>query len=176
MQQIKLMSKLGLTLVAITALSVAIATQAYNIQAADAQAKLPNNSVRSETIVDGQVKTADLANNAVTTGKIADGTIQEDDIADDVIPDGGGAIQLSVQIVTESIQIAPNTESGIAVDCPSGTILTGGGFSHFGAGSQLHIIQSIPVDENTWQVFGENQNTAATFSLGAYALCIDPTP
>jgi hypothetical protein len=50
-----------------------MATHAYYIQAADAQAKLPNNSVRSETIVNGQVKTADLANGAVTSEKLADG-------------------------------------------------------------------------------------------------------
>jgi hypothetical protein len=41
------MSKFGLALIAVTALSVAVATQAYNIQAADAQAKIPNNTVRS---------------------------------------------------------------------------------------------------------------------------------
>jgi hypothetical protein len=37
MQQIKLISKLGLTLIAITAISVAVAIQAYYIQAAYAQ-------------------------------------------------------------------------------------------------------------------------------------------
>lgn len=55
MKQIKLISKLGLTVIAITAIAVAVAIQAYNIQAADAQAKLPNNSVTSQTIVNGQV-------------------------------------------------------------------------------------------------------------------------
>lgn len=61
MQQIKLISKLGLALIAITAISVAVAIQAsYYIQTADAQARLPNNSVTSQTIVDGEVKSADI--------------------------------------------------------------------------------------------------------------------
>lgn len=50
------MSKFGLALIAITAISVAVVTQAYHLQAADAQPRLPNNSVRSENIVDGQYK------------------------------------------------------------------------------------------------------------------------
>ena len=162
MQQIKLMSKFGLALIAVTAISVVMATHAYYIQAADAQAKLPNNSVRSETIVNGQVQTADLANGAVTSEKLADGA-------------GGGDIELSIQTVTDEIQIPPNTESAVSVDCPSGTILTGGGFDHFGAQSNIQVTQSIPVDENTWQVFGVNKSTASAFFLGAYALCIDPT-
>jgi hypothetical protein len=85
MQQIKLMSKLGLALIAITAISVSVATQAYYIQAADAQPKLPNNSVTSQTIVDGEVKTADLANDAVTSAKIKNGEVKAEDIATDAV-------------------------------------------------------------------------------------------
>lgn len=173
MEQIRLMSKFGLAvMIAITAISVAVATHAYNIQTADAQARLPNNSVSSQTIVNGQVQTVDLANNAVTTAKIADGAITSEKLAEGV---GGGDIELSIQRVTDEIQIPPNTESAVSVDCPTGTILTGGGFDHFGAQSNIQVTQSIPVDENTWQVFGVNKSTTGAFFLGAYALCVGPT-
>ena len=173
MQQIKLMSKLGLAVIAITAISVAVGIQAYDIQAADAQAKIPNNSVRSETIVDGQVKTQDLANGAVTTAKIADGTIQEQDIADGVIPDGGGAIQLNVHRVESEEFHVPSGYNFWEVDCPSGEIVTGGGHES----AVIHVLSSFPVDENTWRVdaspnFGDPNVVAI---LKVFALCVDPT-
>ena len=183
MQQIKLMSKLGLAVIAITAISVAVGIQAYDIQAADAQAKIPNNSVRSETIVDGQVKSADigtgevktddLANGAVTSGKIADGTIQEEDIADGVIPDGGGAIQLNVHRVESEEFHVPSGFNSWEVDCPSGEIVTGGGHES----AVINVLSSFPLDENTWRVdaspnFGDPNVVAI---LKVFALCVDPT-
>jgi hypothetical protein len=86
MKQIKLISKLGLALIAITAISVAMMTTqaSYNMQTADAQ-RLPNNSVRSETIVNGQVTTDDLATGAVTSAKIADGEVEAQDIGTDQV-------------------------------------------------------------------------------------------
>jgi hypothetical protein len=87
-QQQFMRTKLGLSLIAIAAISVAMATQAYYIQAADAQAKLPNNSVSSETIVNGQVKTDDLATDAVTSGKIKNGEVKTDDLATDAVTSG----------------------------------------------------------------------------------------
>jgi hypothetical protein len=82
MQQIKLISTLGLTLIAITAISAAVAMQAYYyyIQAADAQPPpeaptLPSDIVTSENIIDGQVQTQDLADNSVTTTKIRNGGV-----------------------------------------------------------------------------------------------------
>lgn len=43
---------------------------------------MPNNSVTSSTIVDGEVKTPDLANGAVTNPKIQDGHVSTDKLAD----------------------------------------------------------------------------------------------
>jgi hypothetical protein len=161
MQQIKLMSKLGLALIAITAISVAVAIQAYNIQAADAQAKLPNNSVRTETIVNGQVQTQD----------IGDGTIQEQDIADGVIPDGGGALP-NVHTVTKVDSSDPGEELFVFIACPTGEKAIGGGF---GIGPSLTILQSHPDQAGTsWviSVFNPSTESATVF---AYAVCIGPS-
>jgi hypothetical protein len=167
------MSKFGFALIAIAVISVAVAIQAYNIQAADAQAKLPNNSVTTQTIVNGQVQTDDLANGAVTTAKIADGTIQEQDIADGVIPDGGGAIQLNVHRVESEEFHVPSGFNSWEVDCPSGEIVTGGGHES----AVIHVLSSFPLDENTWRVdaspnFGDPNVVAI---LKVFALCVDPT-
>lgn len=100
MQQIKLISKLGLAVIAITALSLAVAVYAFSyyyfIQTADAQAQLlPDDSVASESIIDGEVKTQDLANDNVTTAKIKNGDVKTEDLA-------SGAIKLEVRRIPGS--------------------------------------------------------------------------
>ena len=171
MKRIELTSKFVLT-----ALIATVVFSAITVPAAVAQSSssppIRDNSVTSAKIKDGEVKTADIANDAVTSPKIKNGEVKAEDIADGVIPPSGD-VELSVQIVSDSIQIPPNTLTGFSVDCPSGTILTGGGFSHSGAGTNIQIVESAPVDENTWQVFGANKNTASAFFLGAFALCTD---
>jgi hypothetical protein len=151
-----------------------MATHAYYIQAADAQARLPNNSVRSETIVNGQVQTADLANNAVTSSKILDGTIQAGDIASGVIPDGGGAIQLTEHIVQSApVELSPGESDSANADCPDGDFRTGGGFAISG---DIQIKQSLPgVGENSWEAFGTNRDSSFGGVLNAYAICLDAT-
>jgi hypothetical protein len=174
LKQTKLMSKFGLALIAVTALSVAVATQAYNIQAADAQAKIPNNSVRSETIVDGQVKTADLANDAVTSLKIADGTIQEEDIEDGVISEAGVGTLQKTQRVEGSITLGPGELGTVTVSCESGEIATGGGFSK-GEGVNILNNYNAGPGEN-WQVVGRNTNTDGRQGFLAFVECLKLVP
>ena len=49
---------------------------------------LSKNSVKSATIKNGQVKTADLAKNAVTTGKVKNRSLRSADFAPDQLPAG----------------------------------------------------------------------------------------
>ena len=60
---------------AAVALFVALSGGAY------AALKLPNNSVKSATIKNGQVKAADLAKKSVTSAKIKDGQVKTADLA-----------------------------------------------------------------------------------------------
>lgn len=61
-------------IVAVAALSIALSGVAY-------AATLAANSVRSSTIVNGQVKNADLASNAVTSNKVKNGTLAAGDLS-----------------------------------------------------------------------------------------------
>ena len=154
MEQIRLMSKLGLALmIAITAISVAVATHAYNIQTADAQARLPNNSVTSQTIVNGQVQTDDLANNAVTTAKIADGAITSEKIAEGA---GGGAVELVVVERTVQGSIPANSFGAVAVSCNSDETVVGGGYSK--VSSETDVFSSTKED-NGWEVSAFNSES-----------------
>jgi hypothetical protein len=169
MNQIELTSKLGLAIIAIIAISVAVGTQAYYIQVADAQAKLPNNSVSSETIVNGQVKTDDLASDAVTSTKIKNGEVKTEDLA------SGAVKPTNPQFVTGPLVILhPGERGGFEAECPTGTFLTGGGFQ---IGADVAVLASRPLgqDDNIWTVFGENVGTTDG-DITAYALCMGPSP
>ena len=148
MKQIKLISKLGLTVIAITAIAVAVAIQAYNIQAADAQAKLPNNSVTSQTIVNGQVQTQDLAS---------------------------GAIQLNIHEVRGEVLTLDPGRTGTAIAfCPDGEILTGGGFET-DYGVRVGASAQRGNGDNAWVVEGANDVGSIPLHMEAAAYCLDPT-
>ncbi len=170
------MSRPGLAVIVITAISVAVAVQAFspsysNIQSADAQPRLPNNSVRSETIVDGQVQTQDLADDAVTTEKIRDGEVKVDDL-DPSIGVGGGAIELDIVRRSNLITIPSGEARGAAVTCQTGEIATGGGFltpfSH-----DVKVTQSAPHEPSAghgWSAAGRNDGSSES-RLTVYVLC-----
>ena len=139
------------------AISVAVTMQAYYyIQVADAQPPpeaptLPNDIVRSETIVDGQVQTQDLAI---------------------------GAVVPNVDIVRgDGTLIAPGNIGGAYVYCPPGEILTGGGFETLGTTTStgIRVETNHAQAENLWLVYGFNEGTANA-SLQPVAICIGPSP
>jgi hypothetical protein len=178
MQQIKLISKLGLTLIAITAIAVAVAIQAsyYYIQAADATPeqpplppgseapspsleapRLPNNIVRSETIVNGQVQTQDLAS---------------------------GAVVPNVHAVSGDLTLLPPGAYGVSsAVCPSGEKVTGGGFN---VGDGVQVMLSQPYysnlydfsEDRTWDVWVVHaiNHASSRDSITVYALCMGPSP
>jgi hypothetical protein len=171
MKQIELTSKLVLAIIGLTSVS-AILVPTYAAPAITS-ADIVDGTIQSVDIKNGEVKNSDLANGAVTSGKIADGTIQEQDIADGVIPDGGDAIQLNVHRVESEEFKVPTGYASWDVDCPSGEIVTGGGYDTV----VTNVVSSFPLDENTWRVnanpdFGDPNVTAP---LKVYALCVDPT-
>jgi hypothetical protein len=126
---------------------------------------LDNFGVYSVDITDGQVRGADIGDGQVSSLDIKDRTIVQADMA-------FGAIQVNVQRVEGSgTTLAPDTGGTNTVDCPPGTILTGGGF---GAAINIRVQESHALDANTWEVGGYNENPVNAV-LRAYALCIDPS-
>jgi hypothetical protein len=131
-------------------------------------------AVRSSDIVDGQVNTADLADNAVTSDKIRDGEVKAEDL-DPSIELGGGST-LDVHIVQgDGVLLDPGLVGEDSVDCPSGEVLTGGGFES-DLGSTMLVFDNHPTDSDTWFVQGYNGRTDATDRLVAYAVCVGPSP
>jgi hypothetical protein len=126
-------------------------------------AKIATDAVTSSKIAAGQVANSDLASSAVTTGKIADGTITSADI--------GNVISI---VQGDPIALGPEgfTATGSAT-CPTGKILTGGGFFATGvAAGNARVTSNHPADANTWTVSGFNAGTNEDVRLHPYALCI----
>src|SRR5918999_280380 len=109
-----------------------------------------DNSVTSAKIVDGEVKSVDIGTGEVKSADIGDGEVNRGDLA-------SGAIQLNPHEVRGSTIVVATKNFGQAfADCPAGNFLTGGGYST--QSPDVHIVHSMPFDQNTWQVIGYNDN------------------
>jgi hypothetical protein len=132
---------------------------------------IADSAVTSAKIGSGQVKTTDLGASAVTSAKIGDGQVTSADIADGTISStdiASGAIQIT-RVQGSTLQIGPGGAGTQTVNCPRGEILTGGGFS---ASNSIRVGRSIPLDADTWEVFGFNQSGNNQGVLTPYALCV----
>lgn len=113
-------------------------------------------------IAPGAVSGAKLADGAVDGSKIADGAINGDDLA-----------------VTHSVPIAESPSDStdlksVAVDCPDGSIVVGGGYELTDAGQEsANVSVNRPLDADTWTVTAaEAQATDKPWSVIAHAVCL----
>lgn len=156
--------------VALLALIVALGGTSY------AAMVLARNSVRSQHIVNGQVKTVDLGDNAVTSLKVRDGSLRSSDFASGQLPPG------SVDTVTVVAWgfIGAGSFDSVTAWCPAGMEAIGGGTDST-ARATTTTIASFPVINDTdlidlnqdqypaatgWRAVGNNVGTAqARFSV-----------
>jgi hypothetical protein len=149
--------------------------------------KLAGGAVNTVAIADGAVKTETIADGAVTSAKIVDGQVTGLDISSSRgvtssnIVDGqvntvdiaDNAVKPNIHRVVGSLTtIAPGGSGSATLDCPAGEILTGGGF---GVVFGMRVLESYPLDGNTWRVSALNENPVNA-NFRAYALCIGPSP
>jgi hypothetical protein len=79
--------------------------------------------------------------------------------------------QITTRIVVSSpTTIAPKKQGVASAFCPSGTVITGGGFgSSVGTPPSLVLLASVP-HTGSWQVVAYN-NSSVNISITAYAVC-----
>jgi hypothetical protein len=121
--------------------------------------------VASVDIGTGQVGSVDIGTGQVASVDIGTGQVATADIA-------SGAIQLSLSRQTSDAALPPGAAAIVTVECPSGTILTGGGYS---GGDPVIVTENLPADPDRWWVKAHNTSPDIHSSVTAYALCIDPT-
>jgi hypothetical protein len=116
-----------------------------------------DGSIQSVDIANGQVGSVDIGQGQVTSGDIQDGTIRSADLGNFVTIVQGFPVSF-----------APG-ESGSTnpLDCPSGKIVTGGGYSATG---RFQVRESRPVDANSWVVGGLNTDSESN-TVTPYAVC-----
>jgi hypothetical protein len=128
-------------------------------------ADISNGRIFSEDIRDGQVGSVDIG-----TGQVASVDIQDNGITS---ADLGNVV---TRVQAAEVTIAPGTSKSQTADCPSGQIVTGGGFftSFFSndAKPRFHLLNSYPVDANTWIIEAFNADTTTSVALIPFALCV----
>ena len=70
------------------------------------------------------------------------------------------------------LQVLPGSVNTAYANCPTGEIVTGGGFE--AQAGEIDIEQNEPYDSDTWTVSGHNRITLER-ALTPIALCIDPS-
>jgi hypothetical protein len=136
---------------------------------------IADSTIQSVDIRNGHVANADIATDAVTSGKILNGQVASVDIGTGQVATAdiaSGAIQLSLSRQTSDAALPPGAAAIVTVECPSGTILTGGGYS---GGDPVIVTENLPADPDRWWVKAHNTSPDIHSSVTAYALCIDPT-
>jgi hypothetical protein len=156
---------------------------------------IADSTIQSVDIRNGHVANADIATDAVTSGKILNGQVGSVDIGTGQVGSvdigtgqvasvdigtgqvatadiASGAIQLSLSRQTSDAALPPGAAAIVTVECPSGTILTGGGYS---GGDPVIVTENLPADPDRWWVKAHNTSPDIHSSVTAYALCIDPT-
>lgn len=102
----------------------------------------------------GCVTTQNLANGAVTTAKIAP-----------------GAVSISeTPVVSEIVLAQPNTATSASVNCPSGSVVTGGGFQNQQTGPPVITSFSQKFGPNGWGIEVFNP-TSEPQQIQAEAIC-----
>lgn len=141
---------------------------------------LQANSVRSNHIVDGQVKTPDLATDAVTSAKIRNGEVRAADIRGRAVTNA----KLADDSVTNSKipsfvfhHEAVAVESGSdtqTIQCPGGAQRIGGGLSvgEFAA-KWVSLVASYPVEGNKWEVVTFSTRPDGATSAGMRVMCLE---
>jgi hypothetical protein len=113
--------------------------------------KLATGSVLSANIGAGQVIAPNIADHNITTQKIAP-----------------GAVSIStMQVQSNLVTVPPNTTSGVTASCPSGSVVTGGGYNSTQPAGQ---VVDTNANGNGWVVFLYNP-TSGNISMLAYATC-----
>jgi hypothetical protein len=120
---------------------------------------LANGAVTNPKLAPGSVSSADIGAGQVTTPNIADQAVATPKISH------GALFMNTVDVIGPSTQLAAGTDGYAIAVCPSGTVVTGGGY--FAGGST--VITMHTTAPNNWRVEAIAGPTSTT--LTAIAKC-----
>jgi hypothetical protein len=162
-----LTTKLTLIIIGLTAGSGLLIPATYASFHPVTTGEIADDTIRSADISNtAGVASVDIINGQVGSVDIRDGQVSSVDIAND-------AIKPNIQIVNGNMTVAPGGSNSIMLFCPTGTLITGGGFGK--ENEQINILASISVSSDRWFVSASNSGVGDTL-VNARALCIGPMP
>lgn len=127
-------------------------------------AGLAKNSVKSETIANGNVRTVDLDDDAVTSDKIKNGSIKGADIKDGVLPELPAGTLTDFGLTTPydngstlTFSVNANETTTGTQSCPEGKVALGGGvYSVLG---NVTVLNDFPAYDGTgWSATVKNND------------------
>jgi hypothetical protein len=164
--------------VSITALVVAMGGTGY------AATKLSGTNIKAGTITGRQIKshslsTLKLSDNAVAQLRGAAGPTGPAGPAGPsgpagergpAGPAGPAGVSGITEVQTQAIDLQPGTQNEAAVQCPAGSVVTGGGVSLASSSTQVNVNSSYPISAGAWRADVNNaSNGVTTFTV--YAIC-----
>ncbi len=143
--------------------------------------QVPRNSVGPLQLKANAVVTRKIAGNAVTTAKVLNGTLVPADFRSSTLPSGpagpAGPAGPPGMSGLERIEISSpsnsNASKTLALPCPTGKRLVGGGARLNGTISDRLALQySYPADDNTYRARSvETAVTPALWGMTIFAIC-----
>lgn len=127
--------------------------------------KLADGAVTAEKLADDSVGTRALQDNSVSTAKLRNLSVSTDKLQNFSVT----ALKLApIQMVSNSATIAPESDGGANVQCPSGSVVISGG----GRSSTffMPIVTSVR-NFNGWHV-GAHNPTQSSRTLEVFAYCL----
>jgi hypothetical protein len=125
-----------------------------------------NGCITTQNLANGAVTNPKLAVPSVATGNIANGAVTSDKLA-------AGAVSLNaVHVSSGFVGLSPGDRTIVSADCPTGTIVTGGGYSiSQPGGNSLYVEISDRADTSqSWLVKVSNVGSSGQ-AIAATAVC-----
>jgi hypothetical protein len=162
--------------------------RANKLVATDSKGYLPSNILKPlwslvqgipAVLADGQVAWAELVG---IPGDLADGQVGWGEVGNkpagfaDGTDDAGVTGVKVTRVVGPFIHVPVKTDMFAKVDCPSGSLVTGGGHSVLFPDFDTEVAYSFPDDADTWVVGVSNLSATHTFSFAVIAVCMSVEP
>jgi Collagen triple helix repeat (20 copies) len=89
-------------------------------------------------------------------------------------PAGPAGVSGITEVHTQAIDLQPGTQNAAAVQCPAGSLVTGGGVSLASSSTQVNVNSSYPISADAWRADVNNASIGVT-TFTVYAICAKST-
>jgi hypothetical protein len=146
-------------------------------------AQIQNNTVSHLDVKNNDLRSADVRDNTLASIDVLNGTLKAIDFAPGQLPPGPAGLQgpagpqgapglAGLEIVKAESASSSDSVRQTNISCPAGKQVVGGGAQVWGAGSDVALDESFPMNVTTWRATAYEVNaTGVNWHLVTYAIC-----